>query len=260
MVSGEGLFSFQGRVRYCTVFLCLLMSVMFSSCANDSEEELWDEQYDFTPLTDEDYALVDYFTEIALGFEFSNASRVIRKWDNSMKVYVEGKEDSPLLMKELESIRQEINSLATDGFSVELVDKLNESNFYIFLGSAENYKKKSPQQSRFLQDNWGLFTVDWNKQHHLFAGKMYVDTHRANLRRQKHLLREELTQALGLGRDSEVYDESIFQQQWTETTQYAEMDKEIIRLLYHPLMTAGMNKTEVERVSKVILLQKYSEN
>ena len=40
---------------------------------------------------------------------------------------------------------------------------------------------------------------------------MYVDIFRANEQGQLHLLREELTQSLGLGQDSEKYLNSIFQ-------------------------------------------------
>ena len=68
---------------------------------------------------------------------------------------------------------------------------------------------------------------------------MYVDIFRADLPGQKHLLREELTQSLGLGNDSPQYIESIFQSAWTTTTSYSMLDKDVIRLLYHPEMNIG---------------------
>ena len=63
---------------------------------------------------------------------------------------------------------------------------------------------------------------------------MYIDTQRPDVSGQKHLLREELTQSLGLANDSYLFDDSIFQQSWTNVTKYSQMDKDIIRLLYHP--------------------------
>lgn len=84
---------------------------------------------------------------------------------------------------------------------------------------------------------------------------MYVDIFRANETEQKHLLREELTQSLGLGKDSPWYSDSIFQQTFsTKTTEYAEIDKELIRLLYHPDMAIGLNKVQVDVVLTDILV------
>ena len=62
---------------------------------------------------------------------------------------------------------------------------------------------------------------------------MYVDIYRANDQEQKHLLREELTQSLGLFNDSYKYPESIFYQDWTTTTEYAQIDRELIDMLYN---------------------------
>ena len=83
---------------------------------------------------------------------------------------------------------------------------------------------------------------------------MYVDTDRANAEEERHLLREELTQALGLARDSDLYANSIFQSRWTTTTEYAGIDEDVIRLLYHPQMQAGLDETETEEILTQIIL------
>ena len=83
---------------------------------------------------------------------------------------------------------------------------------------------------------------------------MYVDIVRADMNEQKHLLREELTQSLGLARDSQKYTESIFQSSWTITNEYAEIDKDLIRLLYHPDMKIGLRENQVHDVLRQILL------
>jgi hypothetical protein len=63
---------------------------------------------------------------------------------------------------------------------------------------------------------------------------MYVDLYRANeIDEQKHLLREELTQSLGLVNDSWKYKNSIFYQGWTTTTEYSDIDRELIDILYN---------------------------
>ena len=83
---------------------------------------------------------------------------------------------------------------------------------------------------------------------------MYVDIFRANEQGQLHLLREELTQSLGLGQDSEKYLNSIFQINWTTTSSYSQIDKDIIRLLYHPNMKVGLNENEVDLLLRSILI------
>ena len=66
------------------------------------------------------------------------------------------------------------------------------------------------------------------------SGKMYVDLVRnGDVESYKHLLREELTQSLGLFNDSWDYPESIFYQAWTTTTEYAPIDSELIDMLYN---------------------------
>ena len=63
---------------------------------------------------------------------------------------------------------------------------------------------------------------------------MYVNMEgNLTMNERKHLLREELTQILGLCNDSYQFENSIFYQGWTDTTEYAEIDKELITMLYN---------------------------
>jgi hypothetical protein len=45
--------------------------------------------------------------------------------------------------------------------------------------------------------------------------------------------------------DSNLYEDSIFYQEWTDVTNYSAIDKTIIELLYLKKITAGMNKEQV---------------
>ena len=83
---------------------------------------------------------------------------------------------------------------------------------------------------------------------------MYIDIFRADFIEQKHLLREELTQSLGLARDSDRYVNSIFQSSWTQTLRYSDLDEDIIRLLYHPMMSNGLDVFAVDGVLREILI------
>lgn len=190
---------------------------------------------------------IEYFCDIALGFEFGNAEEVTRKWNQPMKIFVDGTPTEDML-QELDSIVNELNSLFTDGFYIEIVEEANESNFQVVLSNAEYYVENYNVNQSYTDSNWGLFTIYYNSNNYLQSGHMYVDIVRAGTLAQKHLLREELTQALGLAKDSTQYMDSIFQQVWTTTTRYAEIDKDLIWLLYHPDMIAGLNELQVREL------------
>ena len=60
-----------------------------------------------------------------------------------------------------------------------------------------------------------------------------------------HLIRKELTQSLGLFKDSWEHSDSIFYKGWTTTDKYWPLDEATIRLLYQPQLEPGMNLSQV---------------
>ena len=226
--------------------LSLLLIVGFlSSCSPDE---------DVGPkLTTYQLSVIEYFNEVALGFEFGGASQITRKWTQPMKIFVGGTPEVDHLT-ELNDIIDEINSLATDGFVIEVVNDTTESNYYVFFGTGQKYGEIFPNSAGFVDDNWGLFSLFWDGAQDLITGHMYVDIFRPDTDGQMHLLREEFTQSIGLARDSEKYFASIFQSSWTTTSEYAEIDRDLIRLLYHPDMVSGLSQSAVESVITQIFL------
>ncbi len=88
---------------------------------------------------------------------------------------------------------------------------------------------------------------------------MYVDNGRASDVMQLHLLREGLTQSVGLARDSPRYPASIFQSELSQVTAYASIDKELIRLLYHPDMVVGVDSLGSEAILRAIFRKENSD-
>ena len=228
--------------------LFLLILITESSCSKEEENILLESE-----LSEHEINIIDYFKSIALGSEFGNASSITRKWNTQIKVFIGG-ELSSELSTEFEKIRTEINELATDGFKVTIVDDSLQSNYYIFFGTGIKYAEMFPTESDLVNSNFGLFYVFWNGKNQLYSGHMYVDIIRASSIEQKHLLREEFTQSLGLAKDSPLYMESIFQSASTTTTEYATIDKDLVRLLYHPDMKIGLNEIQIDQVLTNILV------
>lgn len=233
------------------LLFCIVLIV--SSCSKDEEDMLQEiKQEELIGFTIHQINVINYFKEIALGFEFGNASSITRKWNSELRIFIGGEPNTELSV-ELEKIIMEINELATDGFQVTIVNDSLQSNYYIFFGSGTDYADLFPSQYSLISSNLGLFSLFWNAQNQFTSGHMYVDIIRTNLTEQKHLLREELTQSLGLARDSSKHPESIFQSARTSTTEYTLIDRDLIRLLYHPEMNIGLNEIQVDKVLRDIL-------
>jgi len=132
------------------------------------------------------------------------------------------------MVSELRRVVGELNDIINP-INIDIVSTRSEANFVIYFGSYLNFgQANSSLNMEHLKNNWGYFQLFPDR------GIMYVDVLRCDdLDGQKHLLREELTQSLGLCNDSWKYKNSIFYQGWTTTTEFAPIDRELIDMLYN---------------------------
>ena len=227
-------------------FLVILIVSVFSSC---KKEEIPPEEN----LSRFQLQTIQYFKDVALGFEAGNSSRITRKWISDMKIFIDGN-PSDTVMTMIEETNAQLNELPTDGFEIEIVDNQLTSNTYFFLGSASEYTELFPDAEEILGSDLGTFYVWWNNSR-INEARIFVDTDRTNLRQQRSLIMEEITQSLGLGRDSPRYPNSIFYESQSMggfATEFAPIDQELIRLLYHPEMEIGINANQVDVVLRRI--------
>lgn len=221
--------------------LFLAIGIVIIACEKDKEPNI-------LPPIDEVSArqqdAIDYFEDIALGFEFGSASRVTRKWVTDIDIFVRG--DLPeFLNNELNEIVAELNSLISDsGITIGRVETQSDANFLIYFGPGHEYADINPNAAEYVDGNWGLFFVNFNSMNEIGRADMYVDTGRPSELKQRHLLREELTQALGLARDSRKYADSIFQSNFNLgcATEYSEFDEVLIQMLYDSELPTGLSE------------------
>ena len=191
--------------------------------------------------------IVEYFNELVFGSEFGASNKRCKKWVKNIKIFVAGKYPT-YLDAELNKIIKEINNL-TGVVKLLRVTSKQDANYVIYFGSGKDYSKIEPNARPYVKDNYGLFWVYWNSNNEIYKGSMYVALMGArDENTQKHLLREELTQSLGIMNDSDKYSKSIFYQGWTHTTEYLEIDKHIIKLLYNQALEANMTKQEINKI------------
>ena len=187
--------------------------------------------------------IIKYFSEVGFCPEFGTCSNpVVKKWMSDVRIKIHGNYTDGD-RQELERVISELSVLT--GLSIKIVN--NNQNINIYFVKQASFKKYIPEYKGTVKQD-GLFVSINNKNNILYSATICIrDDVDQHLR--DHLIREELTQAMGLASDSGSYNNSIFQQDpYYKPTEYAAIDKEVIKLLYNQKMRPGMTKQDVERV------------
>jgi hypothetical protein len=184
---------------------------------------------------------LDYFYEIAFGAEFGSSTDVLHKWKNDIRIKVFGT-PTDVDLSTLNQVVDELNDLMTS-LSVEIVD----GNFFeieMHFAPEATFKTLDPN---YAPTNMGFFWTWW-WDNAITDARILISSVGITQKERSHLIREELTQSLGLMNDSYRYENSIFQQAWTNTIEYDPVDEAVIKLLYDPRIHSGMTRNSVERV------------
>ena len=198
------------------------------------------------PLQDENsesgytYDEIEYFTEIALGTEYGDNTQVIRKWNSDIRIKVNGYPNENDL-KALDQVVSDINEITGDKINVSIVETNQNININ-FVPLSEFSICNAPP------GNYGYFNCKW-RDNVIYECTICVATDDVLLKEERtHMIREEITQSLGLMNDSLKYRDSIFYQGWTQTQRYLEIDRKMIEILYSDYIKPGMGKEEVEYI------------
>ena len=114
-------------------------------------------------------------------------------------------------------------------------------NLHLYVIPRAEFSEVTPN---YVPGNEGFAWISWHHPGGVFHGIVLVDSDLGRSERA-HLIREELTQALGLLNDSYRYPDSIFFQRWTSVTEYAPIDRAVISLLYEDRVTVGMTEEDL---------------
>jgi len=181
---------------------------------------------------------IEYFTEIALGTEYGNNTQAIRKWDSDIRIKINGN-PSEKDIQTLNFVISDINEIIGDKISVSIVN--TNQNIDINFVPLSQFSTCNA-----VSGNYGYFNCKWRNDV-IYECNICIATDDILLPEEKsHMIREEVTQSLGLMKDSLKYRDSIFYQGWTQTQKYSEIDKKMIEILYSDYLRPGMRKEEVE--------------
>ncbi|MBS9464395.1 DUF2927 domain-containing protein [Flagellimonas sp. 389] len=206
--------------------------------------------------------LIDYFKEIALQSEYYDNSQKTIKWEKPMSLYVVKEKELKSQMSVIKKAINKINDLATDGFKIKLTNNLSNSNAVLYLCKKARVAELAPQFYEILTDGidyeisgyaYSQYATDT---HIINKALIFVSTEEA-FNVQESTILEELAQSLGLAFDSKKYANSIFYKNKSEqeirTSEYSRLDRDLIRLLYHPKMEPGLDSTGLNKALKKIL-------
>ena len=185
---------------------------------------------------------IDYFTKIALGTEFGEQTPVIKKWTENIRIKVGG-EPTEEDLQTINNIVSNLNELIA-GINIKLVDK-NE-NLVIAFSPESEFSAIDPN---YVPTNYGFFWALWHDDNYvIYNASILIASADITQRERSHLIREELTQSLGLMNDSNKYNDSIFFQQWTDVIEFSDLDRAVIKLLYLKKIKPGMSKEQVLKI------------
>jgi hypothetical protein len=191
-------------------------------------------QPDFRGYTQEQ---INYFLEVAMGAEFGSSNSSIRKWSGPIRIKVNGTPTQTDLAT-LRAVVSELNDL-TEGIELQITD--SNPNMEIYFVPESQFSRYEPN---YRPVNMGFFWTWWSN-NILNRARILITTEGVTQQERSHLIREELTQSLGLMQDSNRYSDSIFYQRWTDVIAYTDLDRAVISILYRPEIHSGMNRNQV---------------
>jgi hypothetical protein len=184
---------------------------------------------------------IAYFEEVAFGPEFGDGSREIRKWTHDVRIVVHGDPSGENLVT-LYDVVADLNTIIG---SIVIDVVASDGNFDIHFAPEPEFAAIEPN---YVPVNMGFFWLWWDGGGNITDARVLVSTTGLTQPERNHIIREEVTQSLGLMRDSFAYEDSIFYQGWTETQEYSELDELLIEMLYLPDVEPQMTVDEARAV------------
>lgn len=150
------------------------------------------------------YDDLDYFSEIAFGSEYGFSNYEIKKWENDVELQVMGHPTQQDIAA-LAAVIADLNQLISPNLHITLVENGGNAEIH-FIPHSEFYQFELPG----LLFYGGFFRNWWQANGEIYRGLVVIGTDKTDQELRTHLIREELTQMLGLMNDSVKYPDSIF--------------------------------------------------
>ncbi len=161
-----------------------------------------------------------------------------------MKLYLDGA-ISEEFRATVESVIAQYNALTVDGdFSISLVENSFDANATLFFGTKEDVENFWPDMYEEIKGrNYDGFAMTPSANSILTSTRIWISNP------IEALFKHELGHALGFGHSNKCEDENSFRcSQISANNHFLAVEEDIIRILYHSQMPAGLSETEIAMV------------
>jgi len=198
------------------------------------------------------------FYEVALGSEYGDhVNNGLRKWQQPLRIYVEHQVPDKALHQEL--LMAQISHLSTiTKLDIELTSNKAQANVhYYFTNQAKLkplvLKKLGAKAVEHLLGSACIASIKTTKDNQIVFAYIFIPVDLARFHgKLVSCIVEEITQALGLVRDSDLVFPSIFNDR-SKNALLTGLDEILLRLLSEESIKPGMTKQQLEPLLSAIL-------
>ncbi|QQR36460.1 DUF2927 domain-containing protein [Devosia oryziradicis] len=175
---------------------------------------------------------IDRAIAISIGAEYGDARAAVARWHRDVTVGVAG-DARPEDRATLAAVVAELGTLIAPT-RIRLVE--GGADMLVQFAPVDEFSQLNPN---YQPDNYGFFWMHWDGAG-ITDSDVLISTTGLTRAETDHLIREEVTQALGMANDLGDEADSIFYAPWTDTQAYSPSDTRVIRALYCADVRHGM--------------------
>ncbi len=197
------------------------------------------------------------FNEVALGSEYGNAALTVRKWNKPIRIYVEHQvKDSQLHDELLNAHISDLQKITK--LDIKRVSNRRKANIRYYFTSQKKLpalvKSVSGKSSvKYLRNSVCMATMRADHSGSIHSAVVYIPVDQARMHAKLvSCIVEELTQVLGLPRDSDEVFPSIFND-LSFNDGLTGLDIVLLKILYHRQIKSGMSRGKLQPVLKNLI-------
>lgn len=216
----------------------LALAALLSACRSDGPVEP-DRPRLFTDRE------IDAYVTVALSTEFGSDPGVVRKWPEGDPIVVRVLGDpSAEDREELEAVASDLEDVY--GASPVAVTDTAPPDVRVHFAPESEFEEIDP---RYVPRNFGFFFFNWDASFRILRSRVLIDIGTVGQATREHLIREELTQSMGLPMDTPAFGRSVFHSDFGVMPRaYSPVDTAILRIHGRPEIRPGMDEAEVREV------------
>ncbi|AEV86396.1 hypothetical protein ACWT_5378 [Actinoplanes sp. SE50] len=186
-----------------------------------------------------------YFFTVALSARYGTDAHAVVKWTHpTVTIGVHGGDAASRTC--LNRVITDFNALS--GTS-DLALASGPADIEMHFAPVSRFRSLEPS---YVAGNDGFFYMHWSGQNVITRATVLIRSTGISRTVRCHLIREELTGAMGLANSSGKYPDSVFYNRYSATPQkYSALDTEVIRLLYSDAVHPGDDQPTVTRAVTV---------